>query len=148
MKKNLEIMDYENKSTAAMKPYVRFQTSEGWMSCFNLKECEKLKKYKGKTACVEVTESIVNEGKDDERKFHNIQKCYGEENISEVNKDEAEVETQRIPERHKNNSATMYASYAKDIFCVMWEKGFDRKDAGNIMNDATTLVKQAKEAFE
>ncbi len=53
-----------------------------------------------------------------------------------------------LPNKPKANGS-MYASYAKDIFVVMWpdarEKGIN---ASNIMIGAIELVKQAKEAFE
>jgi len=72
MKKNLEILDYEDKKTNAGKRYVRFKTSDGgnvrWMSCFDNGSNEELKKYEGKIACVEVVES---------GEFMNIKKCLG-----------------------------------------------------------------------
>ena len=36
-------------------------------------------------------------------------------------------------------------SYAKDIFCAMYEKDFNKED---LMNMAINLIKQAKKAFE
>lgn len=142
MKKNLEILDYEDKKTQAGKRFVRFKTSDGWMSCFDSKAAEELKKFEGKTASVEVTES---------GEFKNIKKCYGSAG------EEEEVEVQKIGKPSENqtfkkasNHTTMYVSYAKDIFCAMintntYPEGF--QEAG-VMKLAIDLVKQAKEAFE
>jgi len=79
MKKNLEILEYENKATNSEPPriYTRFKTSEGWMSCFDTKETEKLKEYVYQIACVEVAES-----KSGDRVFFNIKKCYGNEDVN------------------------------------------------------------------
>ena len=56
----------------------------------------------------------------------------------------------------KNGQASMYASYAKDIFCVLRDNKIIGTDQiaqipemnKNLMVEAIELVKQAKEAFE
>ncbi len=151
MKKNLEIIESENKATNAMKPYVRFKTSEGWMSCFDLKECEKLKGYIGKIACVEVAESkVMRNG--EEVIFHNIKKCYGNE---DVNIDVEKPIAAKVTITQQNvvpKNASMYVSYAKDVFCQIWEKRNTKENDPyafkEVMNVAINLIKQAKEAFE
>ena len=35
MKTNLQILAFEHKVTKAGKPFVRFQTEQGWMNCFD-----------------------------------------------------------------------------------------------------------------
>ena len=149
MKKNLEILESENKATNAMKAYVRFKTSEGWMSCFDLKECEKLKGYIGKIACVEVGESkVMRNG--EEVIFHNIKKCYGNE---DVNIDVEKPIAAKVTITQQNvvpKNTTMYVSYAKDVFCELYkalsnDAIYNPKEQ---MEDAINLIKQAKTAFE
>ena len=132
MKKNLEILDFEDKLTQAGKPYTRFKTGEGWMSCFDIESCSALKKLHKSNASVEVTES---------GEFKNIKKCYGSS--------DEEVKTEKpgesAPVVKSKSSTTMYVSYAKDIFCELdgdWTGNFQKMEA------AIELVKQAKEAFE
>lgn len=131
MKKNLEIIDYEDKKTQAGKRYTRFKTSDGWVSCFDIKTIDELKKWEGKTASVE----IVTSGD-----FSNIKKCYG----NAVSEDSEEVEVEKIGKSFNRNT-TMYVSYAKDIFCALVDK---EKDIPDQMESAIALVKRAKEAFE
>ena len=142
MKKNLEILDYEDKKSQAGKRFVRFKTSEGWMSCFDTTASDALKELEGRTASVEVVQS---------GEFFNIKKCYG---IPE-DKDMNEVEVEKIGRpsenkdfpKSKNSQASMYVSYAKDIFCAVF-KGHEEEDPKQIMEQSINLVKQAKEAFE
>ncbi len=152
MKKNLEILEIEPKLTKDEKKYWRIKTSEGWMSCFDSIASGKLKDFIGKTACVEVAQS---------GDFQNIKKCYGEEDYStkgEVRDEKPEVvrpgdhsnfqeDTYNKP---KNNHATMYTSYAKDIFCALTQTSGSPEEitAEALMDKAIKLVKQAKEAFE
>ena len=47
------------------------------------------------------------------------------------------------------SKASMYVSYAKDIFCALVTQSNEQiKTGGDIMHTAIELVKQAKEAFE
>ena len=55
--KVIEILEFENKETTKGKPYVRFNTSEGWLSSFDGKANEELKKLKGKKAKVKIKTS-------------------------------------------------------------------------------------------
>ncbi len=157
MKKNLEILEIEPKLTKDEKKYWRVKTSEGWMSCFDSVASGKLKDFIGKTACVEVAQS---------GDFQNIKKCYGEADkaLDEINKEFYERYPDEKPEvvkmgltqvehekaHTKNNHATMYTSYAKDIFCALCEIVDKETMVTNdeVMKEAIRIVKQAKEAFE
>ena len=133
MKKNLEILDFEDKKTNAGKSYVRFKTSDGWMSCFDSASCENLKKFKDKIASVEIVES---------GEFKNIKKCYGEssdEDLSEV-----------VPEKPGEPSAPKSKAFDKDpaglaveIFCAL-DLDMTSQERMDLSID---LVKQAREAF-
>jgi len=144
MKKNLEILDYEDKKTQAGKRYVRFKTSEGWLSCFDSVSNEELKKYEGRIACVEVVES---------GEFKNIKKCLGapQEGAGGVNLEvEEQVEVVKMPPINK--SATMYASYAKDVFCALSEinnkEVEPKRKIDDVIQQSIEVVKAFKEAFE
>lgn len=154
MKKNLEILDFEDKKSQAGKRYVRFKTSDGWMSCFDTKACEDLKKFEGKIACVEITTS---------GDFTNIKKCYGEAEEGTTTEtsttkyetdDMDEVEVEKIPRESKSSKGTSYyTSYAKDIFVAFIAAETANGKTGELNNEiamkqAISVVKQAKEAFE
>ncbi len=175
MKKNLEIIGFENKATKSEPPkvYTRFKTSEGWMSCFDETVAKQVKAYQGGVCCVEMTEKDGTNFKGEPMVYKNIIKCYGKE-IELV--EEAENFTKALdkfedekPEvvkigrdmgkdyeipKPKNGTATMYTSYAKDIFCEVTKQmaardmNTEEEDAGRIMSTAIELVKQAREAFE
>ena len=134
MKTNIEIIDFEDKITKAGKTYGRFKTSEGWVSCFDVKSCVMLKGLKGKSASVE----LIEQGD-----FKNIKKCYGE-----AGNEDANVEVVKIGDTKASNNknATMYTSYAKDIFTHIYAA--ESMNSQEKMQEAITLVKQAKEAFE
>jgi len=134
MKKNLEIIEFEDKITKAGKTYSRFKTNEGWMSCFDLESCKMLKKYQGNSASVEVLE---------QGDFKNIKKCYGE-----AGNEDANVEVVKIGDTKASNNknATMYTSYAKDIFTHIYAA--ESMNSQEKMQESIDLVKQAKEAFE
>jgi len=134
MKKNLEIIEFEDKETKAGKAYNRFKTNEGWISCFNSKDCEMLRGFKGKSASVE----LIEQGD-----FKNIKKCYGE-----AGNEDANVEVVKIGDTKASNNknATMYTSYAKDIFTHIYAA--ESMNSQEKMQESIDLVKQAKEAFE
>ena len=139
MKKNLEILDFEDKKTNAGKRYVRFKTSDGWMSCFDSASCENLKKFKDKIASVEIIES---------GEFKNIKKCYGESSDEDLEDVVPEKPGEPSAPKAPNRNTTMYVSYAKDIFCAIQES-YNKENATfkDVMNDCIDLVKQAREAF-
>lgn len=143
MKKNLEILEFEDKETQAGKSYVRFKTDIGWLSCFDKKANESLKKLKGKKAEVEVISS---------GNFSNIKKFYGEgDNQSE---DEKEIEIIR-PERESYNFGAMHTSYAKDILIALIarisQQKFDEigeQKVQELMDMAIRAVEKARSKFE
>ena len=142
MKKNLEIIDFEHKITKAGRPFVRFNTTDGWISCFDKNEFDELMKFKGKAACVEVVKS---------GDFSNIKKCHGEATeIPEDYEDKVEVVKPGNVPQSGSKHATMYTSYAKDIFVAMLPFYKDDLDVTETecMQHAIKLVKQAKAAFE
>jgi hypothetical protein len=105
MKKCIEILDFEDKETQAGKKYVRFKTSEGWMSCFDANSFNELKKVIGKKANCE----IIEKGE-----FKNIKKF-----LETV--DEDSVETVKIGENSGKTEFpnSMKVAYAKDVFCAV-----------------------------
>ena len=139
MKKNLQILEFEGKQTKAGKPYTRFKTNEGWMSCFDGIASEALKKLGEASVEVEETKSA-----DGDRVFYNIKKCYG--SIDAVNFPEEEVPVKKIS-RSSNGTGAMYVSYAKDIFVALMQ-GQERKGTQDTMTLCINLVKQAKAAFD
>jgi len=130
MKKNLSILDFEDKKTQTGSRYTRFKTSDGWLSCFDTKTCEMLKNLE--SASVEIKES---------GEFKNIAKCYGsaDGDVPVVKPGEP------VKSKSTNGQTAMYVSYAKDIFIAMVDK---EKNIPDQMKDAVELVKQAKEAFD
>jgi len=110
MKKCLEILDFEDKKTNAGKSYTRFKTSEGWMSCFDAKSNEELKRNKERSVNVEIIES---------GEFKNIKKFLSPASESDFATTERPGE---VPKEMKVNSAfpqSMKVAYAKDVFCAI-----------------------------
>ena len=157
MKKNLEILKCEHKITDAGLPYMRFQTSEGWMSCFNSKANEELKKQVNHLVCVNVVESP---SKDGSRVFMNITEFHGppEQGVSTtvINqgapKEEFPVVKPGMPVKEPKNHATMYVSYAKDVFCRLSDidnkDGNPRSPVDDVIKQSIEVVKSFKTAFE
>jgi head-tail adaptor len=137
-KKNVEIMDYEDKKSQAGKRYTRFKTNLGWMSAFDKELIENLKKFEGKA--VSISFSI-----DEEKGWKNIRTMHGAAE-GEVS---SEAPKEASSERTVNRNATMYVSYAKDIFVALENKDVEVKSsAEELMELAIQLVNQAKKAFE
>jgi len=144
MKKNLEILDFEDKKSKAGQRYTRFQTNDGWMSCFDKNVAEALKEFEGKTASVEVAES---------GEFKNIKKCYGKES----DEDSEEVEVEKIGEVKKSSQNglksqnAMYVSYAKDLaVAIIGARAYDANFklglewVEEVMNVAIEMIKKAR----
>lgn len=157
MKKNLEILDFEEKVMKNGKPYTRFKTNgadfgEKWMSCFDPHGCNELNKLNKKTASVELVES---------GDFHNITKCYGEAEGSE-SLDNVEVEkvgrlgVDQIAEKlRKSVKGSAYekdpVGLAVEIFVYLvgrLNRDLEMNDAEGAMDNSINLVKQAQEAFK
>lgn len=142
--KNLHIENFEPKKTKTNKVYTRFQTNEGWMSCFNDKVSEELIKQLGKTVSVDTTTA---------GDFQNIVGLGGNDPVSN---DLAEVEvetpiqtkaTQTEVSTPRTKDTSFYTAYAKDIFIALLGKTDPKADLDLIMAEAISLVKQAQFAF-
>ena len=138
IKKNLEILEAEDKKTTTGKAYVRFKTDEGWMSCFDAKSSEELKKLVGKSAFVEIKES---------GEFKNIKKFIsseGKEEVEEIKIGKNEV----FP-------ISMKVSYAKDCFCAIASRisqaefdGMDENERLSLMDLSIKIIEKAIKAFK
>ncbi len=129
-KTNLTVNDFEDKKYGAGKRYTRFETSEGWISCFDKKTIEALKDAEGDEVCV-----TIETDKNDREK---ITKVHGKAEDS----DEDDEQEEKKPRKSAKGSA-----YEKDpvglaieIYCgcqgeLPMEKCIER-------------VKQAQEAFK
>ncbi len=156
MKKNLEILDYEDnnedgtpKTTTTGVRFTRFKTSENgtikWMSFFDTKAAMELIKMNKQTVCLEVVE---------QGNFSNIKKLYGpaEEGLETAPVPaaapvDAPVETEK-PGEVKKNERNPYdkdpAGLAVDIYGYLDQS----IPVVERMEIAVKLVEQAKEAFE
>jgi len=100
-KENIEILDFEDKKTQGGKSYTRFKTSQGWMSCFDAKSINDLKK--------KVNQGMVTVDLTESGEFKNIKKFLGEN-------EEAEEESKKsVPKNEFPES--MKVAYAKDVLC-------------------------------
>jgi hypothetical protein len=144
MKKVLEIQEFEEKKTNAGKPYVRYKTSEGWMSCFDSKSNEKLQNLKGYSVNVEVIES---------GEFKNIRKFYSPASES----DDVEVEKpKKVAENGLKQEfpTSMKVAYAKDVFCAVCSRisqsefdGMDENERLELAELAIKVIKKIESAF-
>jgi len=134
-KMNLTIEDFEDKKAQTGKRYTRFKTDQGWMSAFDAKTIEALKECEGKEVCCEIAI-------DEEKGFKNIRKFLGE-----PQKSENKASVKEDAPRARESPASMWASYAKDVFLHLQSPGTDANATKN-METAIGLIKQAKTAFE
>lgn len=143
-KTNLNVEDFEDKKYGEGKRYTRFKTSQGWISCFDKKTIEALKDAEGE----DVSVTIETDKNDREKitKFHG--KADGD--VDKDSDEEAEDEpTEKRPKKQSSgfSNASMYASYAKDIFVALISKS-EKPEIEECMKDSIKLVKQARSAFE
>jgi hypothetical protein len=130
-KKNLEILEYEDKTTKGGMNYVRFKTNEGWMSCFDKKSAATLKNKEGETVLCEV----VQQGD-----FQNIKKYLGDADEDEQEERPAKQEkASQMPVRNNFDAfpVSMKVAYAKDLVI-----------AGKEPKDAVEVVKFLIESFK
>ena len=150
MTQNIQIIEVENKLTKAGKPFSRVNTSMGWLACFDKDSCGLLPNLIGKTAVVEIKQSVANKGTPEEKVFQNIAKVLGE-----AQEDKVEVVKMNVPVETKGYSKTtrqdtFHTAYAKDVFIAMLE-GTDKNaviDPKAMMETAIGVVQQAKDHFE
>jgi len=118
MKKNLKILVIEDKVTQSGREYIRVNTSEGWLSCFDTVTIEKLKEMGTGTGSFEVIEA---------GEYKNIKKMYDVVEDGKVN-----APVQKIGTAH----TTMYVSYVKDLIV-----------AGKTPAEAIELIKKIRNEF-
>ena len=141
---NIKIEKFEHAiGKISGKPYCKFLTDKGWMNAFDSETIDPLKKSVGKFVEVEMIERKTMDG----ASFKNISKYIG------VGKEEEMIEgTEKIQDVKPsvNRNATMYVSYAKDVFVELSKTKLDLGKQGydKLMEIAIRVVKQAKEAFE
>jgi CO dehydrogenase/acetyl-CoA synthase beta subunit len=163
-KVNIELIEVEKKVSNGGRSYARFKTNMGWMSAFDKPIIKFLENKIGER--VNVLIAI-----DEDKGFKNIRKILksnqnelededeeadeeGEEEMEEAEK--LEVKTEKIQTPAKNPQATMWASYAKDLFIEIHNyqrskeinNGVGGETEKAIMEKAITLIKQARDAFE
>jgi len=160
-KVNVEIQEFEPKTSNGGKKYARFKTNMGWMSAFDKPIILALKDMIGERVNLLIAV-------DDEKGFKNIRKILkssqsnfdeedsDNESDSEESDEDLEMdESNQKPKTEvvkvgpaKNPQATMWASYAKDIFLVL--RAQTEKEIGNdlVMQASIGLIKQARTAFE
>jgi len=150
MRKKLEITKFEHKITGAGKPYIRFQTNEGWMSCWDSVISEKLQELIGKSVEMDITEKPGQNFKGEDIVYKNIIGIVGEcEDIDKVVVEKVGVPQETKVSKPNEIQVGVYTSYAKDIFVALHERA-NLETQAEITNMALAikLVKQAKEAFE
>jgi len=148
---NIEIKNFEDKETKSGKAFVRFKTNQGWMSCFNNKAYDEIKKFKGESVKVEIKQS---------GDFKNIEKFVGK--ADQETKEEENNETQTADDAVKPEQSDkaekaiksvvkkdFLVSYAKDAFCaivgrISQQKFDDMKDQ-EVINLATLSAQAIKE---
>jgi len=145
MKKKLDIIEVEEKSTQGGKPYARYNTSEGFMNCFDKKANEALKACVGQNAEVEVKESEGVNKDGDKVTYRNIAKFYGVDTGVEqaVKSDAIGKRTDIKPTRTMPKDPV---GLAVEIFNSIYEKNAN-SDKKICMDTCIDLVKQAQKAF-
>lgn len=149
MKTTTKIESFEQRTSMKTgKTYHVFHTVLGEMSAFEGKIVENLKAYVGTEAAIEIEYTDTNG-------FKNIKKILGKAPIGAV------IENKAITEARSSKDTSMYTSYAKDIFGMLYagEKILEEKREDNVkgisivtnfelMRRAIELVKQAREEFK
>ena len=149
MTQNIQIIEVENKLTKASKPFSRVNTNLGWLACFDKDSCALLPELVGKSAVVEIKQSVANKGTPEEKVFQNIAKVLGE-----AQEDKVEVVKMNVPVETKGYSKTtrqdtFHTAYAKDVFIALVEKtNKEEITTEDLMRDAIKIVQMAKDAFE
>ena len=143
-KTNITVTDFEDKKYGAGKRYTRFNTDQGWISCFDKKTIETLKDSEGKIIGVEIV--TADDGREKITKTGNVEAPITEEKLDE---------TPAIPAR-KSVKGSAYEKdpigLAVEVFNSLIGLAIHQdQEMINVvptMNDAITLVKQAQLAFK
>ena len=145
MKTTLQINDIQEAEAKSGKTYYKVATNEGQMSCFEKVEADKLANNVGRSLDVEVATSA-------DGKFKNIRKVYDGTPVIKPGVPQETKVSDKFKEAINRKSTTMYTSYAKDIFGMLYNtepalEGAVMKDADKCMAKAIELVKTARDAF-
>ena len=136
MKKNLTILEVEEKTTNAGKPYSRIKTdTDGWMACFDSVAGDHCKENIGKNVSVEVKQS---------GEYFNIAKFYGVEN-DEVEVEKVPQETKVSPHKCPKDPVGLAVEVFNELLKIMKPEEDVSKE---MMQKSIDLVKQAQEAFK
>ena len=145
----ITIDKHEDKTSQGGKDYSRFSTNLGWLSCFE-EELIKELKLLGDGNSIEVEVAISEKNG---QTFKNIRNVYSRSKTDQptMNTTSNEIKVP-VAVKTNNTTATMYASYSKDIFLGIHEALTRVEVNGDldekaIMAKAIELVKQAQEAF-
>lgn len=132
--------------------FTLYKTSEGNMSCFKAPEIAKL------DACVGRFAELELQVKGNYTNILALIKVIDEEDAKKMEKTLQELGSdptikEEVVKDSYNGQTAMYVSYAKDIFNETLKfnldsKGKLKRSMGEIMSDAITMVKHAKEGFK
>ena len=128
VKTELEILSFEDKVAKTGRKYARFETSEGWMSCFEKPIIDTLKKSSG------IIAADVQESPDGA--FKNIRKIYAKGSDSERMEVGVKVpqEIKKPINLEANKQAGVATRYAVDL-CIA-----GKIELENIAADAKKLL--------
>ena len=152
MKTNLTIHAVEMKTQKNGKPYTSFTTSSGKMSVFDAKVADCIKPHVGKTIECEVTQN---------GNFSNITGFYAvtdvqptphtpahQNEVMNVGVEEHVTQPRMsMDEARRAKDAMMLTSYAKDIFCRIYDSTATTATFAMTMEMAIQLTQQARDAF-
>ncbi|MCK5017479.1 MAG: hypothetical protein KAS32_10465 [Candidatus Peribacteraceae bacterium] len=135
-------------------PYWKIFANEGQFSCFDepmvADMFEHISRHEPYSANVEVSGNFKNIRKP-KKSTAKVQQTGTANAPFPVQKMSPASES--IPEARASKDKSMYTSYAKDLFCVIYPKArkeneeTDKEALNKIMTECVTLVKQARDAF-
>ena len=125
-----KILGFEERVSQKGGKYWRFETSNGFLNCFDSSVADEVKEFVDGMCTLAVQESK-----------NGYKHIIGIADGKPMNKPTTRMET---PENDKYKA--MYVSYAKDIFISLYENGMEG-DPYELMKFATDLIKQTKDAF-
>jgi len=162
MRKTVKFLKYEPARSSAGKDYLRLQTNEGWMSCWEDELATELKKYETKVIDIEIDEKkSISKHTGKEVIYRNILNFYGLGKESDVKIEEEQAKMFDPPKLPKNRVTDNNGKYEKDptgmaveIFIHITPSvvGMDNlekyeKDMDKWMQISVNLVKQARGEF-
>ena len=143
--KILRIIECENKvGKDSNKIYLKVKTDDTdkpWKSCFEKELIEKIRDNVGRKLCFDIadTEQWSNIKGIIEGKVEEVEVVKPRDNVFFEKKESVSAP------KSDYEPKSMYVSYAKDIFCSVFQKGCNARE---VMAECIELVKQANEAFK